>query len=614
MPTENHDFNTPKSGTENWDVPLNENTVALDTRVEVRDTEANRNDYTPKEGAKFLAIDTGTVYLGDGTEWQELGRIDERATFDAQNYDGAVGGAQIQNALDEAATTDPAVVVVPGDGPDDVSDYTTATRPNAWLIRSALEVPSRTILRFSGAHVFLESSANSNLVRNVAATSGDETRNTDIHIVGDRSTFLNGNATQQDRPTTDEPQTEPGALDHFGILLHKVDRCTVGGFQIGRTAGWGVVVQDFTDCAVRNLDFRQDAAVWNQDGCSFVGPGDRGYMTGLTGTFGDDFATVYGDVSWLNDPVAPGGDVSNVLISDCTVAPASSTDIMSSVRLQTGGGTTITDIVASNLTLNGGYFKLINNNQSANYDDLRGISISNVTSSGAGGGLALAGKLEGVTVTNYQMSDSTDIFFYANGDAGTTVKASARNVHVANSSIQSDGPLFYTGKNGGILEDVTLRDVTYETVDGGDSGARILFYSGGISRNVTFDNVTIDGNSNGEGLYAKPDYTLENVRATNLHFTNVTDGVVIESNSITPPVKFTDVTFGNYSGSKFDVAPDGVVTNGVGRETASAERPTAAKWTTGDVVEFTDSGDGSGDGVYLLLPAGRWSRIGSQQT
>ena len=40
--------------------------------------------------------------------------------------------------------------------------------------------------------------------------------------------------------------------------------------------------------------------------------------------------------------------------------------------------------------------------------------------------------------------------------------------------------------------------------------------------------------------------------------------------------------------------------NGVGTETANAETPTAANWKIGDLVEFTDSGDGSGNGRYVL--------------
>jgi len=73
--TRNHDYNRPSEGTLNWDVPLNENFAALDTDIEIRDADANRTDYEAKAGAKFLATDTGAVYIGDGTDWQELGSV-----------------------------------------------------------------------------------------------------------------------------------------------------------------------------------------------------------------------------------------------------------------------------------------------------------------------------------------------------------------------------------------------------------------------------------------------------------------------------------------------------------------------------------------------------------
>jgi len=71
MTTENHELNTPAEGTASWDEPLNENFRRIDTEVEIRDTEDNLGQYTPKSGAKFLATDTGTRYLGDGSQWKE---------------------------------------------------------------------------------------------------------------------------------------------------------------------------------------------------------------------------------------------------------------------------------------------------------------------------------------------------------------------------------------------------------------------------------------------------------------------------------------------------------------------------------------------------------------
>jgi hypothetical protein len=86
--TENLNYNTPAAGTVDWNVPLNENFEKLDTDVEVRDTQANRTNYAPKDGAKFLATDTGRVYLGDGSAWVEAGHLQ-----------GATGGGVTESLI-----------------------------------------------------------------------------------------------------------------------------------------------------------------------------------------------------------------------------------------------------------------------------------------------------------------------------------------------------------------------------------------------------------------------------------------------------------------------------------------------------------------------------------
>lgn len=70
--TDNHSYNLPEKGAEDWDVPLNNNFERLDRDVEVRDEETQLDDYTPRNGAKFFATDTGAVYIGTGDEWIEV--------------------------------------------------------------------------------------------------------------------------------------------------------------------------------------------------------------------------------------------------------------------------------------------------------------------------------------------------------------------------------------------------------------------------------------------------------------------------------------------------------------------------------------------------------------
>lgn len=70
--TENHDYNTPGRGTENWGEALNENFRSLDRDVTVRDTESSRTTYEPQDGALFVATDTGRQFVGDGDRWREV--------------------------------------------------------------------------------------------------------------------------------------------------------------------------------------------------------------------------------------------------------------------------------------------------------------------------------------------------------------------------------------------------------------------------------------------------------------------------------------------------------------------------------------------------------------
>jgi len=73
--TANHDYNTPAEGTVDWHIPLNDNFQQLETDVEIRDSDANRGNYDPQNNAKFLATDTGDVYLGDGSSWNRIGSL-----------------------------------------------------------------------------------------------------------------------------------------------------------------------------------------------------------------------------------------------------------------------------------------------------------------------------------------------------------------------------------------------------------------------------------------------------------------------------------------------------------------------------------------------------------
>jgi hypothetical protein len=104
--TPNHNYNRPSQGTKNWHVSLNENFGEIDTDVEIRDEENKRSQYTPKQNAKFLATDTGAVYIGDGSEWHLLGSLDASAGNGGRTADGTVVAppGEVQSTIDDAAT------------------------------------------------------------------------------------------------------------------------------------------------------------------------------------------------------------------------------------------------------------------------------------------------------------------------------------------------------------------------------------------------------------------------------------------------------------------------------------------------------------------------------
>lgn len=69
----NDRYNTPAEGVLDWHIPLNENFDALDRDVEIRDIEANLENYEPTAGSKYFATDSGATYSGDGSRWNLVG-------------------------------------------------------------------------------------------------------------------------------------------------------------------------------------------------------------------------------------------------------------------------------------------------------------------------------------------------------------------------------------------------------------------------------------------------------------------------------------------------------------------------------------------------------------
>ena len=99
--TQNHEYDTPEQGATDWHKPLNNNFEQLDADVEIRDRDDTRGEYDPKDGAKFLAVDTRRVYLGDGSEWNyftTLGGIQGQIYVQSDEPDGEEGDLWIDTS------------------------------------------------------------------------------------------------------------------------------------------------------------------------------------------------------------------------------------------------------------------------------------------------------------------------------------------------------------------------------------------------------------------------------------------------------------------------------------------------------------------------------------
>lgn len=116
----------------------------------------------------------------------------------------------------------------------------------------------------------------------------------------------------------------------------------------------------------------------------------------------------------------------------------------------------------------------------------------------------------------------------------------------------------------------------------------------------TYDGIAVSGNNNA---------IVGNVHRGSLSGTSEQYGVDVASGATDNRVEPAQTLGGWTSGSWINDAGTRTRVNGVGSESASAETPTAANWTGGDIVDFTDSGDGSGNGVYLLLADGTWAQV-----
>lgn len=212
-----------------------------------------------------------------------------------------------------------------------------------------------------------------------------------------------------------------------------------------------------------------------------------------------------------------------------------------------------------------------------------------------------------------------------NGGAGKSV---LNGLYVSNQSTDTSAAVVVVSDTEANLR--TFNDCFFEAtaIPGGDTELVQVNSANVTFRDCELDAVVGDGTNRWFGLELNDDearvirgkwradrYAIwDRSTATN---TVVRDIILAEDATIAQDGIHSDGDDFRFYGDEDNIVPaptfDGARyrINGVGVESAAAETPTAASWDTGDIVDFTDSGDGSGDGVYLLLADGTWSQIGT---
>jgi len=133
-----------------------------------------------------------------------------------------------------------------------------------------------------------------------------------------------------------------------------------------------------------------------------------------------------------------------------------------------------------------------------------------------------------------------------------------------------------------------------------------------VRANAPLSDVTISGTAKNGGYGSTPEKQPCILLRDYDHSNVMIDDFQINSGSYTEDLSVPSASDVRVSNSNINsIAGDVKTLYGVGESSANAETPTASNWRPGDVVDFVDTGDGSGDGVYLLLPNGTWSQIGT---
>lgn len=241
----------------------------------------------PRDGFEGIDVDVA-----------QIAELDD--VHHAQNFQGANGGEQIQNAIDTAdADPGPNVVRVGPEGPDD---------DGQWNLTDTISLPSNTMLILYGSYLFLEAGTNEVMFTN----SDHEDGNSDIQIAAHDAT-IDANGENQVR------QAEQTAWRrNAGVFFENVDRLQITGLLVTDTNQWGMAIHDVRNSYFSNITFDQPPLV-NRDGLHLVGPIDGVIADGLYGRTDDDAVIADAGGNESDTDGSPQGPIENVLFTNINV-------------------------------------------------------------------------------------------------------------------------------------------------------------------------------------------------------------------------------------------------------------------------------------------------------
>jgi hypothetical protein len=328
--TPNHGYNVPNEGAQDWHIPLNQNFRQYDTDIEIRDAAGNRGDYRPKQGAKFLASDTGAVYIGDGSGWNRIGTTGSTPTLSTLNPDSEFLGVARSSRVTPseyfgigtpASDDEYGGMYVDGEaGSRPFYGYSIGGDPRAWHYYHGgteewrLNVDGDAMRVTPSGGVGIGGSPAGNRLRVVPGSDdpfavlaeGDVSVQGDLDVVGNKNFTQTVDtddgerevvytATEAGTPHTEasgvaeleDGRAEIGLPDHFGWVTDDEEPLVVQTTPYGGTAGLKVVERSTGRLVVADLD----------------GEGDYEFAYTVKGT-----REGYADEEVVREPSASGSD------------------------------------------------------------------------------------------------------------------------------------------------------------------------------------------------------------------------------------------------------------------------------------------------------------------